>query len=98
MVIKKSDKFKLELKIILENIAKDKVSAMIQFRKDLNLQIKSILDMPKKNRKSYYFNREAIRDMIFKGYTIIYEIKKDSIEVHTIFNQNLPILKNIKEL
>jgi hypothetical protein len=97
MLIKKSDKYKSELKIILENIAKDKLSAMIKFRFDLNIQIKSIIDMPEKYRKSYYFNNLNISDMIFKSYTIIYEIKKDSIEIYTIFNQNLPTLENLED-
>jgi hypothetical protein len=34
MVIKKSDQYKHQLKNILEYIAKDKTSAMIQFRKE----------------------------------------------------------------
>ncbi len=97
MIIKKSDTYKSELKTILENIAKDKISAMLNFRKDLNIQIKSISNMPKKYRKSYYFNNEAIRDMIFKGYTVIYEIEENSLEIYTIFKQNIPILEERKE-
>jgi len=97
MVIKKTDTYKSELKIILENIAKDKISAMLNFRKDLNIQIKSISNMPKKYRKSYYFDNENIRDMIFKGYTVIYEIEENSLEIYTIFNQNLPILEKMEK-
>ena len=95
MHIKKSEQYKNELKVILENIAKDKILAMKKFRKDLNYKIKNIVNMPKKYRKSYYYDDENIRDMIFKGYTIIYEISKDHIEIMTIFNQNEPILKAV---
>lgn len=91
MVIKKSDQYKKELKIILEHIAKDKVSAMIKFRRELNSQIDSLINMPYKYRKSYYHSDENVRDMVFSGYTIIYKIYDEYIQIVEIFNQNLPI-------
>ncbi len=30
--------------------------------------------MPYKHRKSIYFDLDTIRDLIFKGYTIVYQI------------------------
>jgi len=92
MVVKRSDLFKKQFKIILENIAKDKFSAMVKFRKDLNLLLKEIPNMPYKYRKSLYHDDTNIRDMIFRGYTIIYKIDKDII-ILEIFNQNLPVLE-----
>jgi len=47
--------------------------------------------MPEKYRKSYYFDDEKMRDMIYRGYTIIYEIGDEVIEIHDIFNHNLPV-------
>jgi len=91
MVIKKSDPYKNQLKIILEYIAKDNISAMIKFRRELNQQIGNLINSPYKYRKSFYFGDENIRDMVFKGYTIIYEINDSTIEIQSIFNQNLPI-------
>jgi plasmid stabilization system protein ParE len=91
MVIKKSDQYKHQLKNILEYIAKDKTSAMIQFRKELNISVNSLSDMPYKYRKSYYYNDERIRDMVFRGYTIIYKISGEFIIIVEIFNQNLPV-------
>ena len=44
----------------------------------------------KKQRKSHYFDDENIRDMVYQGYTIIYEIRENTIEIQDIFNQNLP--------
>jgi len=70
MVIRKSLQYKSELKVILENIAQDKISAMQRFRKKLNIQINNIPNMPYKYRKSIYFEEENTRDMIYKGYTI----------------------------
>jgi hypothetical protein len=39
--------------------------------------------MPYKQRKSIYFENDEIRDMILKGYVIVYKINNtdDSIEV-----------------
>ena len=37
--------------------------------------------MPYKFRKSFYFDNEEIRDMIFKGYVIPYKIDKASDEI-----------------
>jgi len=37
--------------------------------------------MPYKFRKSFYFDNEEIRDMIFKGYVIPYKIDKNRNEI-----------------
>jgi len=66
MTIKKSNQYKIELKTILENIAKDKVSAMLNFREELNIQVNNISNMPYKYRKSYYYDDENMRDMTYK--------------------------------
>jgi len=34
--------------------------------------------MPYKHRKSIFFNREDIRDLIFKGYVIVYKVDERS--------------------
>ena len=52
MQIKFDDKFEINLKIILDYIAKDKLSASKKFRKDLFAQIKNLSDSPYKYRKS----------------------------------------------
>jgi len=88
MKIKKSHKYLINLQIILEYIAKDKLSASKKFYQKLEKQIKDLSNFPYKYRKSIYFNDKNIRDMIFEGYTIIYEIKNDKIIVLNIFNQN----------
>lgn len=82
-----------KLKEILEYIAHDKLSASKKFKKELDEQISGLLVFPQKYRKSKYFEDENIRDMIFSGYTVIYEICENRIEILTIFNQNLPLKK-----
>ena len=84
--------FENQLLQIVNYIAKDKISASINFANELEKQIFLIPDNPLKYRKSIYFNNENIRDMFYKGYTINYKInfKKNLIEVLRIFNKNKP--------
>lgn len=42
------------------------------------LLLKDLSKYPYKNRRSIYFENENIRDLIFKGYTIVYLVKTDN--------------------
>lgn len=97
MVINQQDKFKTEFKKILEYIAKDNVFAAKSFKNELIRNIKLIPDNPYKYRPSKYICDEKVRDMIFKGYTIVYRVRTSEIEIITIFNQNLPVLDEDEE-
>jgi len=92
MIIIRTQEYQNKLLTILKYIANDKITASKKFRKDLNEQIAKIPNFPYKYRKSIYFNNENIRDMIFKKYTINYEIDlhKNTIFILSIFNQNKP--------
>jgi plasmid stabilization system protein ParE len=92
MKIERTEKYQAELLAILRNIANDKITASKKFKTDLNKQIKNIPNFPYKHRKSIYFDDENIRDMIFRKYTINYEIDLDNnkIYVFSIFNKNKP--------
>ncbi len=96
MQISKLRRYKNQLTIILKHIAKDKISASEKFYKDLNKIIDEIPNFPLKYRKSVYFDNENIRDMTFRGYTVIYRInnKKELIEIIRIFNKNKPASQN----
>ena len=94
MKILESGQFKQELRDIALRIKKDKKSASIKFVVKLRKQIKSISDFPYQHRKSIYFEDNNIRDMIFMGYTIIYELDNELIYIITIFNQNIPHIKS----
>ena len=93
MKIIETQRYKVQLRDITLNIKKDKPQSSVKFAQDLKEQISNIPNMPKKYRKSEYYEDENIRDMIFRGYTIIYELYENIIEIQTIFNQNLPLLK-----
>lgn len=94
MKIIESNLYKQKLRFITLNIKKDKPSAAIKFAKDLKKQIKDILNMPYKYRASHYHHDKSVRDMIYKGYTIIYKIYDKYIKIVEIFNQNLPVLED----
>jgi len=55
MTISRSSLFRDELKQILSFIARDKITAMLKFRKDLNKELYLLKEFPKKHRKSIYF-------------------------------------------
>lgn len=92
MKILKTKHYNNELKTILSYIAKDKISASRDFYNKLNKQIKELYNFPYKYRQSIYFINKNIRDMIFEGYTIIYEVdlEENLIIVLSIFNKNKP--------
>ena len=84
--------FEFNLIKIIDFIAKDKPAASINFANELEKRIFNLPNFPYKNRQSIYFDDENIRDMIFKGYTVVYKInnQKNIIEILDIFNKNKP--------
>jgi len=75
MKIKILKSFSLKLADQVEFIAEDKPIAARNFKKDILNSLKDLNTLPYKQRKSIYFEDENIRDLIFKGYTIVYRIK-----------------------
>ena len=65
-------------------IAQDKPGAARKFRSDLLVRIKEIPKMPYANRKSIFFDRDDIRDLIFKGYVVVYKVD-DKEGIITVF-------------
>jgi len=59
-------------------IAKDKPAAARKFKSEVIKRIKGIPKMPYANRKSIFFDREDIRDLVFKGYVILYKINTEN--------------------
>ncbi len=68
----------------VEYIAQDKPGAARKFKSDLLLRIKEIPKMPYVNRKSIFFDRDDIRDLIFKGYIVVYKVD-DENGIITVF-------------
>lgn len=70
--------FRDKLNDQVEYIAKDKPSAARRFKTEIIKRIKGIPKMPYANRKSIFFDREDIRDLVFKGYIIVYKIDDEN--------------------
>ncbi len=80
---------------ILDYIAQDKLSASENFLNELDKLINNLPNFPFKFKKSEYFEDENIRDMAYKGYTVIYRVDeaKSTIDIVRIFHKNKPVLK-----
>jgi plasmid stabilization system protein ParE len=74
MTIEKGRGFEKKLDAVLDFIARDSLSAALDFLARLETKLYTIPDMPYKFRKSIYFDDEHIRDYIFNGYVIPYLI------------------------
>jgi plasmid stabilization system protein ParE len=75
--------FRDKLNDQVEYIAKDKPFAARKFKTDILKEIREVPKMPYKCRKSIFFDRDDIRDLVFKGYIVVYKVNKQnkSIEV-----------------
>lgn len=95
MQINRLKRYNNNLFQILDFIAQDKFSASENFKSELDELINNLPTFPYKFKKSSYFDNDNIRDMVYKGYTIIYRVnlEKNSIDIIRIFNKNKPTLK-----
>ena len=66
--------FRDKLNEQIEYIAKDKPGAARKFKTDILKRIKEVPSMPFACRRSIFFDREDIRDLIYKGYIIVYKV------------------------
>ncbi|MDD4329876.1 MAG: type II toxin-antitoxin system RelE/ParE family toxin [Aliarcobacter sp.] len=89
LVVEKSDRFKSELKVIVEFIALDSIQSALNFYDEITSKILDIPSHPYIYRKKD--DDENLRELIYKGYTIPFEIDKENhkIIILGIFNQNL---------
>jgi plasmid stabilization system protein ParE len=65
----------------IDFIAMDSPSRARKFKNDLLKKIKAIPKNPYQYRKSIYFNHDSVRDLVFKGYTVVFRIENDRIEI-----------------
>ena len=77
MKIVMSSKYIAALQEIMRFISLDSKKRTLAFRNQIDKQIASLADMPYKCRKSIYFDDERMRDLIYKGYTIVYKVDED---------------------
>lgn len=77
--------FASSLLSIIRYIAKDKKSAAIDFKKELQKKILLLETSPLMCQQSIYFESDGYRDLTFKGYTVIYKIENNLIKILDIF-------------
>ena len=83
MKLKVLTSFRDKLNNQIEFIAKDKPFAARKFKSEIISRIKEIPQMPYKHRKAIFFDREDIRDFIYKGYIVVFKVneKECAIEI-----------------
>lgn len=75
----------------VDYIAQDSVPRAKRFKNNIMKRVKEIPKNPFQYRKSIYFTSDHIRDLIYKGYTIVFRITKTQIEVFGFVKyQNTP--------
>lgn len=79
------EQFSDSFNVILTRIASDKKSAAIDFKRELKKKIGALWDYPYMYRQSHYYSDEHYRDLIYKGYTVVYKITEDAIQILDIF-------------
>ena len=91
MIIEKSERFKDEFEVIIDFIALDSVNRALKFYDALVSKINKIPDNPYIHRKRPSLNDENVRELIYQGYTVPFEIdtQNQKIIILGIFNQNL---------
>lgn len=90
MKILLTDTAKNDLHTINDIIAADKPLAASEFLDEIFTRIELLKTNPFQCRKSYYSDNPNIRDLVFKGYTVVYRVQEDRIEILKIFNRNRP--------
>jgi plasmid stabilization system protein ParE len=81
MKIRSTVKFQQKFYRQIDFIASDKPGAAKKFKTDVLLRIEEITKMPFKNKRSVYYNDDLIRELTFKGYTIIYKVDEINNEI-----------------
>ena len=77
-----------DLKAIYDYIKEqDSASKAKNFIYELQNSINSLESMPFRCRTSIYNNDDAIRDHIYKGYTIVFKVHEHTVYVLSIFRQ-----------
>ena len=84
-----SAEFGDELEKILNFITQDSSSRAISFDDTLYEKILEIPNRPYSFRKNKLLDRDDTRDLIFKGYVIVFRIKQDCIKILSIYKHNL---------
>ena len=65
----------------------DTLSKANQFISELKANIKTLDQMPERCRKSYYSDEINTHDLIYKKYTIVFQIRENKVHILSLFKQ-----------
>ncbi len=77
MRIELQDSLSEKLPDVVDFIAEDKPKEARKFKIELLKKINKLSQYPFQCKKSIYFENESIKDMVFKGYTVIYKVNTE---------------------
>lgn len=75
MIIKFKKEFLKNFQIIIDFIGKDSPNRALKFHNELLGKIENIVHFPYSFRKNLIIDNENVRDLIFRGYVVIFRIK-----------------------
>ena len=82
----------LQLQEIEEYISRDNPIRAIEFVDKLITVAETIIDNPQKGRIVPELSLENIRELLYQNYRIVYLVKKNSVDILTVF-EGLQLLK-----
>ncbi|RKY53635.1 MAG: type II toxin-antitoxin system RelE/ParE family toxin [Candidatus Neomarinimicrobiota bacterium] len=88
------ESFQTRLNRQLSYIAYDSPVNAKRFRDGLKKAIHKIKKYPYSNRRSIFFDNDDIRDLVYKGYIIVYRITEKHIEVFGFTKNQLKAIDN----
>ena len=65
----------------------DTLSKANQFISELKANIKTLDQMPERCRKSYYSDEIGTHDLIYKKYTIVFQVRENKVHILSLFKQ-----------
>lgn len=72
---------------ILEFIAQDNLERALSFSEELETEAEKLIQFPEMGAPLDGYG-DIYRELHYKGYSIVYEIKPDEILIHEVFNHN----------
>lgn len=78
----------IRLKEIEEYISNDNPFVAIEFVNKLISLAETIIDNPEKGRVVLELSLENIRELLYRNYRIVYLVKKNSIDILTVFESH----------
>lgn len=95
MVVCYSSEFIEQLANIVSFIAQDNQTRADEFSSTLKQKIETITQMPYRFRQNPILQDKNIRDLIYKGYVVVFAISQDTITILGIFKHNIWKLESL---